>query len=149
MPSLHTLIRSAWWSALVLSTVSACAGPGTSSLHRSDVPLAGMRQRAIEPASGMRDPGTQVTPDPPAPTPAVASPTLIALADPSLASSAAKRKQLTYLVRCALPAGMALYTDQDGTRFTFPGGLGLAPRWVDEAMTPRKSAGSRPVSWPM
>src|SRR5262245_9546197 len=50
--------------------------------------------------------------------------------------TAAQREQLKYLARCALPADITLYADQEGTRFTFPGGLGLAPRWVDEAMTP-------------
>jgi hypothetical protein len=59
-----------------------------------------------------------------------------ALADPTLASTAAQRKQLTYLVRCALPADVALYADIEGERFTFPGSLGLAPRWLTEAMTP-------------
>jgi hypothetical protein len=136
MPQVHTLVRFAWWSMLVLSTVSACVGPGAYSMHRTDVPLSGMSQQAMEPASGIRDSGTQVAPGPPASTSAVASPTLIALADPSLASTMAKREQLKYLVQCALPADVALYADQDGTRFTFPGGLGLAPRWVDEAMTP-------------
>ena len=104
-----------------------------SGISRMDVPLSSQSQRAIEPAGSTQAPGTQVVPEAPAPTPAVAKPTLIALADPSLASTMAKREQLKYLVRCALPADMALYADQDSTRFTFPGGLGLAPRWVDEA----------------
>ena len=68
--------------------------------------------------------------------PAAGSPIQIALADPTLASTAAKRKQLTYLVRCALPADVALYADIEGERFTFPGSIGLAPRWLTEAMTP-------------
>ncbi len=59
-----------------------------------------------------------------------------ALADPTLASTAAKREQLKYLVRCALPAEVALYADIAGERFTFPGSIGLAPRWLTEAMTP-------------
>jgi hypothetical protein len=59
-----------------------------------------------------------------------------ALADPTLASTAAKREQLKYLVRCALPAEVALYADIEGERFTFPGSIGLAPRWLTEAMTP-------------
>src|SRR5262249_53524270 len=116
MRRIHTLIRSACWSPLMLSTVSAWAEPGTDPMSSPGRPLAALHQQAQAPAG--------------------ASPTLIALTDPSLASTAAKRTQLTYLVRCALPAELALYTDQDGTRFTFPGGLGLAPRWVDEAMTP-------------
>jgi hypothetical protein len=63
-------------------------------------------------------------------------PRLIALADPHLASTAAKREQLTYLVRCALPEGIELYTQQGTERFTFPGRIGLAPHWVSTAMTP-------------
>jgi hypothetical protein len=59
-----------------------------------------------------------------------------ALADPTLASTPAKRKQLTYLVRCALPADVAVYADVDGERFTFSGSIGLAPGWLTEAMTP-------------
>ena len=136
MPRVYTLVCSACWSMLVLSTVSACAGPGVSSVHRPGVPHASMGQTAMAPTPGMPDAVAQAVPDPPAATPAVASPGLVALADPSLASTAAKREQLKYLVRCALPADLTLYADQDGTRFTFPGGLGLAPRWVDEAMTP-------------
>jgi len=38
-------------------------------------------------------------------------------------------------VRCALPADVALYADIEGERFTFPGSIGLAPRWLTEAMT--------------
>ena len=128
MPRVYTLVCSAWWSVLVLSTVSACAGPGVSSVQRPGVPQAGMGQAAMAPTPGMLDAVAQVAPEPPAATPAVASPGLIALAAPSLASTAAKREQLKYLVRCALPAELTLYADQDGTRFTFPGGLGLAPR---------------------
>ena len=136
MPKVHTLVRSVCWSGLVLGAVSACAGPGAHSVPHTDVPLSGMSQQAMESTSGLPDPVAPVTPNPLTPTPAVASPTLIALADPSLAATAARREQLKYLVRCALPAGVALYADQDNTRFTFPGGLGLAPGWVDEAMTP-------------
>jgi hypothetical protein len=137
MPKVHTLVCSVWWSMLVLRTVSACAEPGMAGMPRTDVPLSSQSQQAREPAGlTQQAPGTPVLPEAPAPTPAVANPTLIALADPSLASTAAKREQLKYLVRCALPADVALYADQDGTRFTFPGGLGLAPRWVDTAMTP-------------
>ena len=116
MRRIHTLIRSAGWSLLMLSTVSAWAGPGTDPMSSPDRPPAALYQQAQAPA------GT--------------SPMLIALADPSLASTAAKRAQLTYLVRCALPAEVAVYADHNGTRFTFPGSLGLAPRWIDEAMTP-------------
>src|SRR5262245_22918741 len=109
MPRIHTLVRSACWSVLVFSTVSTCARPGVSSVHRPGVPYAGVGQTAMAPTPGMPDTGAQVGSEPPATTPAVASPGLIALADPSLASTAAKREQLKYLVRCALPADITLY----------------------------------------
>jgi hypothetical protein len=57
------------------------------------------------------------------------------LADPSLASTAARREQLKYLVRCALPAQITVYADAEGERFTFQGSMGLAPRWLTAAMT--------------
>jgi hypothetical protein len=69
---------------------------------------------------------------------AAAAPRQVELADPDLASTALKRTQLTYLVRCALPEGIELYTQQGADRFTFPGWMGLAPRWVSEPLTPRE-----------
>ena len=65
-----------------------------------------------------------------------AVPRQVELADPHLASTALKREQLTYLVRCALPEDVEVYTQQGAERVTFPGRIGLAPRWVSEAMTP-------------
>ena len=108
-----------------------------SGMPRTEVPLASPSQQAREPAGRTQQAlGTPVLPEAPAPTPAVAPPTRITLADPRLASTTAKRAQRTSLVRCALPAAVTLYAEHDGTRVTFPGGLGLAPRWVDEALTP-------------
>jgi hypothetical protein len=100
--------------------LGAAAGQG-------DVPLGLLRQ----PAGGHPDAPMDGAPP--------ALPTVLkqrALADPTLAATAEKRKQLTYLVRCALPADVALYADIEGERFTFPGSIGLAPRWLTEAMTP-------------
>lgn len=128
MAHVNPLVRTFWQSALVLSLVSACAGPDTSSLP----------QRTAAPAASKLTPATQLAPEAPTLPPAVVQRTLIALADPSLASTAAQRKQLQYLVRCALPADVTLYAEHNGTRFLFPGGLGLAPHWVDEAMSPRE-----------
>jgi hypothetical protein len=65
-----------------------------------------------------------------------ARPSQIELADPSLAATAAKRKQLTYLVRCAMPPEVELYAQFGSERFTFPGSIGLAPHWLTQAMTP-------------
>ena len=67
---------------------------------------------------------------------AAAAPQLHALADPTLAATAAKRQQLLYLVRCALPPEVVLYADLEDERFTFPGAIGLAPHWLTEPMTP-------------
>jgi hypothetical protein len=145
MRRIHRLVHTACWGMLMLSPVGAWAGPGADPVPPLAGSRAGLPQYAMAPASDRSAPGLLEVPD--APPPAEASPTLVALADPNLAATATQRAQLTYLVRCALPAGVALYAEQDGTRFTFPGELGLAPRWVDEAMTPREDAGSRPVSW--
>jgi hypothetical protein len=49
-----------------------------------------------------------------------------------LMTSAAGRNTVTYLVRCALPAGITLVKkDQYGTSYSFPGEMGLAPQWRD------------------
>jgi hypothetical protein len=63
-------------------------------------------------------------------------PRQIELADPSLATTAAQRQQLTYLVRCAMPPDVEIYAQYGTERFTFPGGMGLAPHWLTQAMTP-------------
>lgn len=47
------------------------------------------------------------------------------------------RDLLTYIVRCALPAGASL-TGSDGiTSYTFPGLVGLAPEWVTMPLAPK------------
>ena len=65
-----------------------------------------------------------------------ARPRQIELADSSLAATAAKRKQFTYLVRCAMPPDVELYAQHGSERFTFSGWMGLAPHWLTQAMTP-------------
>lgn len=136
MPSMATLLRSVCWSGLVLSTVYAWAAPDAASPQPAPVPLADHGQPALAPTSGRQDTVAQAGSPPAVEAPASEALTLVALADPSLAATATQREQLHYLVRCALPAGLGVYAEQDGTRFTFPGGLGLAPGWVDAAMTP-------------
>lgn len=93
--------------------------------------------------AGDRAPGSpdngeapQALAPPPAERPGASGPRPIALADPSLASTPEKRQQLTYLIRCALPADIVVYADVGPDRFTFPGGMGLAPRWLFAALTP-------------
>jgi hypothetical protein len=66
--------------------------------------------------------------------PSATLPSEIALADPSLASTATKREQLTYLVRCAMPEDIVLHAEQGSERFTFRGSMGLAPRWFTEML---------------
>ena len=47
-----------------------------------------------------------------------------------LMNSAAGRTTLSYLVRCALPAGRSITkTDSTGASYTFAGALGLTPEW--------------------
>jgi hypothetical protein len=51
-----------------------------------------------------------------------------------LMTSDAGRKVVSYLVRCALPAGDSiLKQDQNGANYAFPGGLGLAPQWKTDS----------------
>ena len=59
----------------------------------------------------------------------------VELADPTLAATEAKRHQLKYVVNCALPDSMVLFSVQGQERFTFPGHLGLAPGWLKHPMT--------------
>jgi hypothetical protein len=120
-PSIARLLATSW-AILLLHTgaLGAAAGQG-------DVP------RGLLSQPGEGHPDARLDGASPA-LPAV--PKHHALADPTLASTAAKRKQLTYLVRCALPADVTVYADIEGERFTFPGSIGLAPRWLTEAMTP-------------
>ena len=120
-PSIVRLLATGW--AVVLLHTGALSAPA----GQGDVP----RELLSQPAAG--------PPDAPMDGAPPALPTGLkqrALADPTLASTPAKRKQLTYLVRCALPADVAVYADVDGERFTFSGSIGLAPRWLTEAMTP-------------
>ena len=52
-----------------------------------------------------------------------------------LADTPTKREQLEYLVSCALPDSVELYTKVEGTLYTFHGGLGLAPGWIGRGLT--------------
>src|SRR6185503_8085636 len=47
-----------------------------------------------------------------------------------LMTTSGGRKTITYLVKCALGASDSLVKqDQNGTNYTFAGGLGLCPAW--------------------
>lgn len=60
----------------------------------------------------------------------------VELADPTLAATELGRHQLKYLVNCALPESVVLFSVQGHERFTFPGSLGLAPEWLKAPLTP-------------
>lgn len=60
----------------------------------------------------------------------------VELADPTLAATETARHQLKYLVNCALPDSVVLFSVQGHDRFTFPGHLGLAPEWLKTPLTP-------------
>jgi hypothetical protein len=124
MDSWSTLFRATCWLVIVLSAACAAAGAGVDDMAFDD-----LRLQNVAPPKGLTH--RPVPPSSTAPTPRQ-----IGLADPSLASTAQKRQQLSYLVQCALPADVELYAQQGSERFTFPGRMGLAPRWLTEAMTP-------------
>lgn len=53
-----------------------------------------------------------------------------------LMTTADGRTTISYIVRCALPAGHSLKKkDQKGVSYTFPGAIGLAPGWENGAAT--------------
>ncbi|TKB69675.1 MAG: hypothetical protein E8D52_04730 [Nitrospira sp.] len=60
----------------------------------------------------------------------------VELADPTLVATETARHQLKYLVNCALPDSVVLFSVQGHERFTFPGHLGLAPEWLKTPLTP-------------
>jgi hypothetical protein len=116
---------------MVLSAVSVYAGADFNGMA-----FQGLSQQRVGQSDGLQGNSLPASTASQAETPAAVVPRQIALADPELASTATKREQLTYLVQCALPADIALYTEHGADRFLFQGRLGLAPRWLDEAMTP-------------
>jgi hypothetical protein len=71
----------------------------------------------------------------PSSTASKSHPLEVELADPTLAATEVKRHQLKYLINCALPDSMVLFSVQGGERITFPGHLGLAPEWMKHPMT--------------
>jgi hypothetical protein len=123
------------WSLLVLSALWVSGETHDASFPSPHGLLPPRSPRAESRVTEGRDHTAQAVPAPQASPPAAVSSTLRELADPSLASTAARREQLKYLVRCALPAQITVYADAEGERFTFQGSMGLAPRWLTEAMT--------------
>src|SRR5206468_2931601 len=136
MKTCQTLWISACCGVVVLSAVYAYAGSGGNGVQLNGVSRNGMSQRGVGTSAGHSHSAAQAFAASQAGPSATAIAKQIPLADPQLASTAAKRHQLTYLVRCALPADIELYAQHGTERFTFPGSMGLAPRWLYEAMTP-------------
>lgn len=52
----------------------------------------------------------------------------------SLLTTAEGRELLTYVVSCAIPAGISLVGEYDGVSYVFPGDIGLAPKWLSRAL---------------
>jgi hypothetical protein len=136
MTTCKVLLLSACWSIMVLSAAGVSAGAGDNGIPLNGLTLHDTSQHGVGTAAGHRDPAGQVVVTSHSAQPSAVSPRQIALANPDLASTAEKRHQLTYLVRCALPKTVVLYAAQGGERFTFQGSMGLAPHWLYEAMTP-------------
>ena len=57
------------------------------------------------------------------------------LRETGLEQSVEGRKLLAYLISCALPAGVKTSTTVAGQEYEFPGSIGLAPRWLQGALT--------------
>jgi hypothetical protein len=102
--------RIACWGVVVLSAAGACAGAQAAGGAPPGGSLQGMSRQEVG-APAAVSPRTGQT---------GAAPRQVELADPHLASTARKREQLTYLVRCALPEGVEVVTQQGAERFTFP-----------------------------
>ena len=79
-------------------------------------------------------------PAPAAETPTAGSASQRELADPTLAATAAKREQLKYLVRCALPSMSRCTRTSMASVSRSLESIGLAPRWLTEAMAPSEGA---------
>jgi hypothetical protein len=57
------------------------------------------------------------------------------ITNPALIATEHARGQLKYLASCALDDQTILTGVHDGTRFEFPGSMGLAPAWGDRELT--------------
>jgi len=123
---------------MVLSTGCVYAGVAANGIPLNGESFPGVSQRAVSTAVRRSHSAAQAVPAPSAEMPVAGSAQQRELADPTLASTAAKREQLRYLVRCALPEQSTVYADYAGERFMFQGSMGLAPRWLDAALTPRE-----------
>jgi len=130
------LLLATCWSVMLLSAGWASAGAGYNGIPLNGLSLNGASQQEVGKSAGLNASAAQAVDPAPAGLSGAGSSRQIALANPALASTADKRHQLTYLVRCALPEDIAVYADYEGERFTFQGSMGLASRWLTEAMTP-------------
>jgi len=128
-----TLVLAVCCGVVIASANGASAAPSANGLSYNSLSHNGLGKadaftdRASQPLAA-----TQAEPS------TVRLPRQVELANPDLASTAVKRQQLTYLVQCALSEDVVLYTEQGAERFTFQRQMGLAPRWLSEALTPRE-----------
>jgi hypothetical protein len=136
MKTRQTFLLTACWGVVALSVVCASAAAGGNSVHLNGLSPNGVSHNGLGTADGRQDSVAQAIDAPHTETPAATLPRQVELADPGLVSTATKRQQLSYLVRCALPEDVMLYSQQGPERFTFQGSMGLAPRWLYEAITP-------------
>src|SRR5262249_21384694 len=121
---------------VVCLIAAALLAVGSHSVHLQGVADHGVRQQGVGHDNRRWGSTALAVATDHVATPLAGTVTQVELAQPALASTAEKRHLLTYLVRCALPEDVAVYAQHGPDRFTFPGRLGLAPRWLYEAMTP-------------
>jgi hypothetical protein len=127
-------MRTVYCGVVCLSAAAAVLAVGGHGVHLHGVVDHGVRQQGVGHVDRRWDSTALATDH--AGTPLAGTATQVELAHPALVSTAEKRELLTYLVRCALPEDIAVYAQHGPDRFTFHGRLGLAPRWLYEAMTP-------------
>src|SRR5437588_5553358 len=104
MKTRQTFLLAVCWGVVALSVVYAFAGAGGNGVYLNGLSLNGVSHNGVGKADGLKNSVAQEIAAPQTETPAATLPRQVELADPHLASTAAKRQQLTYLVRCALPA---------------------------------------------
>lgn len=136
MPLCPTPVLTVCGGVVFLMVVSAFVAADSHGIHLNGGDDHGVRQQGGGKVDRLGDSAAQAVAIAPAGTSSAGPATQVELANPALASTADKREQLTYLVRCALPEDIVLYAQHGPDRFTFQGRLGLAPRWLYEAMTP-------------
>src|SRR5258708_7299216 len=102
-----TLVLVVCCGVVVSSAIGGYAAPRSNGLSYNSLGHNGLGKSDV-----LNDRAVQPLTAPQAEPPSARMPRQVELANPELASTAVKRQQLTYLVQCALPEDVALYTDQ-------------------------------------